>query len=136
MFAHPLFVPVMMCSPETVNTATVVMCFASAAARFSSISPSSAPGRTGRFGALAMGYFRGVMSEMSTRYGESSKSAQTKRLLLWVSKRPPAAMGALRVQRVQFSAVDRRIEADSSGGAFAAFREVPDNHLEVLRGAG
>lgn len=82
IFAHPLFVPVMICSPETVNTATVVKCFASAAARFSSISPSSAPGRTGRFGALAKEYFWGIGSDMSTRYGESSYNAQTNRLLL------------------------------------------------------
>lgn len=82
IFAHPLFVPVTIWSPDTVNTATVVKCFASAAARFSSISPSSAPGRTGRLGALANGYFFGIDSEISTRYGESSNSAQTKRLLV------------------------------------------------------
>lgn len=57
IFAHPLFVPVITWSPEPENTATVVKCLASAAARFSSISPSSAPGSTGRFGALAKGYF-------------------------------------------------------------------------------
>lgn len=85
MLAHPLFVPVMMCSPDTVNTATVVRCFASAAARFSSISPSSAPGMVGRFGALEKGCFLGIGSVMSTRYGVSSKRAQTNRLLSYLA---------------------------------------------------
>ena len=77
MFIHPLFVAANMYSPEVSQSTTEVICLASWAARFSSISPSSASSRCGRRGTDENTFFSGLWLEISTINGWSSYSATT-----------------------------------------------------------